>query len=122
MAYTIEWKKSGVQTSFYGNVTGAEILGHNRELHGDERFDSVRFIVGDFLDAQHVSITLEEVREIAALDNVAAQSNPRIKVAIVSISETIDTGGAVYKEDNVDSPWETESFRTMEQALDWVEA
>jgi hypothetical protein len=120
MPYTIEWKTSGIQSRFYGNVIGAEIIDHVKEWHGDERFDSVRFIVVNFLDAQQVSITLDEVREIAALDNVAALSNPRVKVAVVSGSETVDAGGAVYKAGLADSPWKTESFRTVEEALEWV--
>jgi hypothetical protein len=120
MPYTIEWKTSGVQTRFYGGVAGAEIISHSKEIQGDDRFDTIRFIVANFLDAQQVSITLDEVREIATLDSVAALSNPRVKVAVVSSSETVEAGGAIYKAGLADSPWKTESFSTLEEALEWI--
>ena len=120
MPYTIEWKTSGMQTRFYGAVNGAEIIDYVKEWHADDRFDTVRFLVVNFLEAEQISITLDEVREIATLDSVAALSNPRVKVAVVSSSETVEAGNAIYKSGLADSPWKTESFSTLEAALEWV--
>lgn len=121
MPYTIGWEPHGIHSRFSGDVTGKEIIAHSAKLHGDVRFDSVRFIIADFSGTQQLNITLDEVKEIAARDAVAALSNPRVRVAIVSNSETIDAGSAFYKADSASSAWKTDIFRTLEEARRWAE-
>ena len=121
MPYTIGWESHGIHSRFTGDVTGKEIIAHGAKLHGDARFDSVRFIIADFSGTQQLTITLDEVKEIAARDAVAALSNPRVRVAIVSNSETVDVGSALYKSDNANSTWKAEIFRTLEEARRWAE-
>ena len=118
MPFTTTWEERGTLTTFSGDVTGQDIIRATTAIHGDARFDSIRYIIGDFMEGR-LSITLEEVREIAALDNVAALTNPRVKVAIVSNSETVEVGGALYKSD---SEWETEAFASLDDARRWVGA
>ena len=114
MPFTIAWEPSGTYTRFTGEVAGEEIIAHSGELQGDARFDTIRYVIADFLEAE-VSITLDQVREIAAIDAIAARSNPRIRVGIVSGGETMDAGGALYKAEHADSPWIQVSWETTRQ-------
>ena len=121
MPHSISWEENGSRTVFRGHVTGEEIARSSVEIRGNPRFDSMRYQIVDFSNIEGIEITLDEVREIAALDAAAAATNPRMKVAIISDSETVDTGAAAYKADNAESPWETEIFRTLDEARRWVE-
>ena len=82
---------------FTGHVTGKEIKQAGDAMYGHEGFDTIRYQIFDFTDADDFSISLEDMKEIAAIDASAASTNPSIRQAIVSNSETIDAALAIYE-------------------------
>ena len=61
------------------------------------------------------------MKEIAAIDSVAATINSTMRLAIVSNSDTIDTAIALYDANTPGSPWTTEGFRSLSEARAWIE-
>lgn len=122
LPYRITWEPTGAHLFFFGNVTGAEIRAAGDEAYGNERFDASRHLIFDFVEAEQVTMTVDDVRLLAAIDQAAAQTNPRIRQAIVSDSETIDTALSLYGSSAPDLPLESRGFRSLAEARSWLES
>jgi len=120
MPYRVNWENTGCHLFFYGVVTGTEIKDAGDEAYGHEAFDTTRYLIFDFTEAEDVRLTLEEVKALAATDLAAARTNPRIRQAIVSTSETVDIGLAFYVSNAPELPWVTEGFGSLGEARAWL--
>ena len=120
MPYSLKWEERGVHLVFTGHVTGQEIKQAGDAMYGHKGFDAIRYQIFDFTDATDFSISLEDMKEIAAIDASAASTNPKIRQAIVSNSETIDAALAIYGKNQPDLPWITEGLATLEDARSWI--
>jgi hypothetical protein len=85
MAYEFEWSADGVLVTMTGEVDIKELNEANGKLHGDPRFDSMRYQVWDLLAASLGGITRREIEQPSAIDLVAARMNTRVKVALVTV-------------------------------------
>lgn len=121
MPYEIVWETSGVHLIFAGLVTGEQTKEAGNRIYSHADFDSLRYQIFDFTGVEDVKLTVDEMKEMAAIDSVAASTNPRIQLAIVSTSETVMIANAVYAAEYPDLPWETKEFRTLVEARAWVE-
>jgi hypothetical protein len=85
MGYEISWEPpNGVIKRHFGEVIGSEVLAAITKIEGDERFDTLRYVINDFLDCTGLTVSPVEIVEIAAIDNAAAATNPNIRVATSS--------------------------------------
>ena len=119
MPYSIRWKKKKVYCTFTGEVSGKELVGCNMAMYGNPSFDDLRVQVFDMLDVTRITFTLDDVKEVAAYDRVAAKINPRIKCALVSTDKLALELSEVYQDENIASPWEGKSFRSLSEAIAW---
>jgi len=87
---------------FTGHVTGEEIKQAGDAMYCHKGFDAIRYQIFDFTDAS------------------AASTNPNIRQAIVSNSETIDAALAIYENNQPDLSWITEGMATLEEARSWI--
>ncbi len=120
MPYRLNWEAKGVHLEFLAHVTGQEIKEAGDAMYGHEGFDQIRYQIFDFAAAETFTLSIDDMREIAAIDLIAARTNPRIRLAIVSTSETIDTAIAFYDANSPDLPWETQGFRGLPEARAWI--
>lgn len=119
MGYKPSWEKSGVVKHFFGVVTGHDISDSQNDVHGGDRFDSLRFVINDFMDVQAVDMSELDVEYIAALDKAAFLSNPLIRVAIVTTNTIVREMSEQY----VNSPmnvYPTKIFDNMVDAERWA--
>ncbi len=120
MPYNIYWKNKGVRWKFSGAVTSKETLQSNMDIYGDPRFDSLRYQIADFREVERITFNEMDMKKIAYLDQAAAKSNPRIKVAIVSPVETIRAMMEVYAKYSMANPWQTKLFDSIDEAEAWL--
>jgi len=119
MGYEIIWEPRGVVKRFFGEVTSDDMLKSVADSEGDSRFDELRFVINDFLDITAVSSSHHDVEEIAAIDSIAAVTNPRIKVAIVTTSPVVKEMAEGY----INSPlnhYPTKIFQTLAEGRQWI--
>ncbi len=119
MGYEIIWEPRGVVKRFFCEVTSQDMLQSVAETEGDSRFDELRFVINDFLEITGLSSSHHDVEEVAAIDSIAAITNPRIKVAIVTTSPVVKEMGEGY----INSPlnhYPTKIFQTLEDARNWI--
>ncbi len=121
MAYEVIWEPSGAYKKFAGHVNDEELRLSVSRLHGDRRFDDLRYVINDFLAVESYDVTEENVMYIAAIDGAAARSNPNIRVALV-VTEAQGTQLALRY---AGSPWtvyQTRIFHSAEEARAWAAA
>ena len=119
MSYEIVWEPRGVVKRFFGQLTSNDMMLSVAETEGDARFDDLRFVINDFLGVSDVMSSHRDVEEIAAIDSIAAMTNPRIRVAIVTTLPIVVEMAEGY----INSPlnkYPTKMFQTLEDARTWI--
>jgi hypothetical protein len=119
MPYQLDWEEKGIYWKYYGSVTGKEVVEASTSIYSDPRFDTLKYKLVDFLDAENIDIEQEQVALIAYQHRSAQRSNPYIKNAIVVSAE----GGGLAKKfasffDN--SFWEVKVFHDLDEANKWL--
>jgi hypothetical protein len=84
MPYSTKWEPSGVLWTFYGEVTGDEILRANREIYGDPRFHRLTWQLVDLTGVERFDVTEDDMATIAVHDRAAARDKPHIRVAVAA--------------------------------------
>lgn len=120
MAYENIWEKNGVYRKYSNNVTGEDIRQAMEEVHGHRLFDSIHYVINDFLDIKECNLSTTEVVAFAALDRAAALTNPNINIAIVATEKTIQTLATLYGDLISRSPYSSEVFINLEEARNWA--
>jgi hypothetical protein len=121
LGYELHWEDRGVVKRYFGHVSSEELLAPVIATEADERFDRLRFVINDFLQAKSVAFTQSDIDTIAAHDMGAALTNPHIKVAVVAAQpEVIDLVRRYMKAAALAYP--TSIFSTMAEARAWVAA
>jgi hypothetical protein len=114
------WEQpNGLLKRHFGQVTGSEVLEANCKAEEDARFDTLRYVINDFLDCTGVSVSPNEIEEIAAIDHGAATSNPNIRVAIVATHPDVLAASTAYVTDPL-CAFATRIFNSMDDARSWL--
>lgn len=121
MAYQVFWEESGAYKRFAGHVSDDELARSVSGIHGDRRFDDLRYVINDFLGVESFDVTAENVTYIAAIDGAAARSNPHIRIALVVAHPEATDLAMRY----IASPWTvypTRIFPSLDEARAWLGA
>ena len=126
MSYSNEWLDRGLYRTYSGTITPEEIREALNDMYSDERFDSLDFIISDYLHIDGVDIDedtiLRKVTENSYLNYAASKSNADMKLAIVAQDETIRTLANFYDSVSAETQttWKTKIFHSIEDAEDWA--
>lgn len=121
MGYELIWEPRGVLKRFYGQVTDGDISGSVARVHGDRRFDTLRYVINDFRDGTGHEVPLHAVEEIAAIDDAAAISNPHIRVALVAATPDFIELANQYAGSTL-KIYPTRVFSSLDEARSWLGA
>jgi hypothetical protein len=116
------WAGRSLHRRFYGLVLAGEILSSNDAIYGDARFDELRFIYADFMDAEDVLVDTAQLKRLAALDHAASLSNARVKLAIIVAASHLQELARIYKQHNSRGGWSVEVFSSRAAAATWMGA
>lgn len=119
MSYLHQWNNRGLYRRFFGRISGDEILESNLKLQGDPRFDSINYIVNDFLRISDFDIDSGDIKRISAIDKAAALSNSKIKIANVVKSDSLLAMVNTYIELMKASGYQYMTFDNFEAAEIW---
>lgn len=118
MAYEINWVNGGVITRWLGCCNSKEIIQFLHELHGDPRFDEVRFSVHDYLKCDEIVFSQNDMDIVGSLDKVGAISNPKLRIAIIAEKPELVEMVGNYKRLEL-SPYEIKLFSNAGDAEMW---
>lgn len=117
MPYKLHWTSNCVEWTYYGSLTGAEIIESNNEIYGDSRFDDLHYQIVDLSNVESFGVSETNMKHMAHLDRAAARSNPHIKVAVIAPKGPVLEIADTYARHNTESPWQTAIFDTREEAI-----
>ena len=120
MPYENIWEKDGVYRKYTQCITGIDIINAMGEVHGHELFDSISYVINDFLDVSEMELTPVEIKTLAAIDKAAALSNPNIKIALVASKPTIQAMAEMYGDFMSESPYISQVFTDLNEAKKWI--
>lgn len=120
MSHQLIWETKGLYRLFGTKVSGMEVFDSNLSIHGDERFDQIKYIINDFSHVSEFDVSNMEVLKIATVDDVASISNATLKIAIVASLESLLPWVYMYCDYMQDSPYECRHFYSLDAAQHWV--
>ena len=120
MPYEMKREPRGFYTRFWGNLTGADMLGNIEDVCRDERFELHRYHILDFSEATDFSATEREMLINCGVLIGAAFVNHQVLVAAVVTNEkvraTLDQLHALGA-----SPFVAKIFPTVAEARKWIQ-
>ena len=118
MPYVNTWEPGGVYRKFNGLVSSKDFVTSIKSVLGDHRFDTLKYVVIDYLDASEFEFTLFDRMLVRALRIGAFHTNSRIKIAIVTSSETIRQSVQESIDKN-ETMFQTAVFSSIKEANVW---
>jgi len=120
MNYEIIWESpQGVVKRHFGHLTGNDVQAAITKIEADPRFDSLRYVINDFLGCTGVTVSTPEIEEIAAIDRSAAIINPNISIAMVATLSEVIAAANAYANDTL-TVYPTRVFCSMASARAWL--
>ena len=119
MPYQVMWEPRGVYTRYWGNVTGADMLGDIEDVCRDERFELHRYHILDFSEATDFVATEREMLVNCGVLIGAAFVNHQVLVAAVVTNEKVRAALDRLHGLGV-SPFVAKIFPTVAEARKWI--
>lgn len=124
MAYKFIWNKNNVLCVFSGNIDFNEITKANSIWHGDARFDNIKYLICNLLEANVTTTSVDDIAEMSATDFASSFSSSNIKTALVAQEKhTIAIFEHYIKRTKgFGSTWEFRIFNNIDDAVKWGES
>jgi len=120
MPYRIRWEGHGVYRRFFGVITLAEFREANKEMRSDVRYEGIRYIISDYLEAQPApEIAEQDLRAYAERERLHFYDSPDTVQAIVATDPKNVTFARYYESLGV-SPYRLADFATVADARWWI--
>lgn len=116
MSVEIEWNGHYVYKKYTGNVTPQELKMKDAKVLSDIRFASLSYIISDFLAANHIDFSTDEIITHSKLHGIPSIYNPQLKVILVADKPSIRKKLVLYIENMQTAEWEIKLFKTLEEA------
>jgi len=118
--FEIVWRQpNGLIKRHFNHVTGREVLDANVLAEADARFDNLHYVINDFLGCTRLTVSPEDIEEIAAIDSAAWGSNPNIRIAIAATHPEVLAAADLYANHQL-STFAIRLFSSMDDACAWL--
>ncbi len=122
MPYINDWSHSGLHRTFFGCVTGEEILQANLILQKDQRFILANYVINDFSQVTEYSISLSDAEILAKADGVIADVKGPLNIAIIVASEKQRLLAQAYLDLMDGSVYSCRIFDNISDSYEWLES
>ena len=110
----------GIEIIASGFVTGEEIIKAHQEIYHTQNLERQKYQLIDRTECTEYNVSTEEVKQIAAIDNAAAKSNPDIVIAIIAPTDIQFGMSRVWQVHVEESKLLTQIFRDRISAENWI--
>ena len=119
--FHIEANDSGVVTTLTGIVQGTEIHDLNETFMAHPSFVRWRYQIWDFSEAEKLEASVDQLRDFAIQDTMAARINPRQKIAIIPRRASQSGLDRVFHiMEGVWGAYESKTFTQIDAAREWA--
>ena len=119
MPHNLSWEQDGVYWKYYGNVSGKEIVETSTSIYGDQRFDTLKYKLVDFLGVDSIEMDDDELALVAYQHRSVERSNPYVKTAIVMQPSGIKLANK-FASFFSESFWDVRVFDNIDEANKWL--
>lgn len=120
MPYRLRWEGHGVYRRFFGVVSAAEFLQAYEEMTCDLRYEGIRYIISDYLDARPgPDLTERDLKAFAELERLRFYDSPDTVQAMVATDPKTLAYVRYYESLRV-SPYCMGTFATVADARQWI--
>jgi hypothetical protein len=122
MPYEISWEPLGVLFRFWGVVSPEDIIASNQEVYASPLFPAMKYQIVDYSLVEKLDVSSTTVRTVANSDRRVAETNPDVKVAIITSAPFIRGLSNVYAATHEvrGGSWTTKIFEREEDARTWA--
>ena len=120
MSLSIHWQDKGVVDRQQGHLKLEDVLESVGLVHGDERFDDLRYQIIDLTGMTTFDFQDDDAHMVAALDRVSARTNPYQKIAIVVTQPAFIPLAQAYVSSISPAFAEARHFTELNEALAWA--
>ena len=113
------WLNDLLITRYFGEVTGAQLTEASLEKSGDPRLDDIKFIIGDWTNAETKSFTPADIDCLVAVLKPISSICPSAKTAvIVRPDKSGNALASYYKLLCQTLTWQVNIFHTVNEAFE----
>lgn len=120
MAYVNHWEERGIYRKYSGKLHGDEILEAVQKVEADSRFDTIRYVINDYLDITDIDIKLTNIKIVAAIDSAATLTNPNIILAQVTTNPEVEDVITNYLKAAPKNSYPSKNFTHLDKAREWI--
>ena len=120
MSYQTIREPQGIYQKFWGDVVSPELYESVKVIQDDPDFDSLRYIIKDYLEVGLFDVGVKTVLEGVALSVIGKQINPDIVVAIVTTNPEIIDANNSAQSYHFDA-YPRKVFPTLADARAWAD-
>jgi len=111
---------SGVVFVCTGVVTADEFTRANEEIYSEESLDHLQYQLIDFTTTEHLEVSLEEIRDFAAVDMTAASQSQSQIIAVAGSDDLTFGISRMWQAFASDSNIRSGVFRSVPDAERWI--
>ena len=120
MPYTLHWDGQGLVKKLTGFVSADEHVESTDASTSHPKFEEAKYIINDFSDISGHDVDRVAMEFIASIRLGASIKKSNLRVIYVSPNESIRSFVDELTIHPFDGSWETRSFKTMDEAQDWL--
>lgn len=120
MPYRLRWEGHGVYRRFYGLITREEFRDAYEEMCSDVRYEDIRYIISDYLEARpDPNLTERDLTAQAEFERLRFYDSPDTVQAMVGTDPKIVAYIRYYESLGI-SPHCLADFATVAEARHWI--
>ena len=122
MPYNLNWEPFGVVFRFSDVVSDEDIIASNEDVYASPLFPAMKYQIVDFSMIEKFDVSSATIRAIANSDRKAAETNPDVKVAVITSGPFMRGMSNMYTlaHEAGGGSWTTEIFEREEDARAWA--
>jgi len=121
MPSKITIEPEGVVVTLFGIVRGGEIYVLNEKLMAEPAFAQWRYQIWDFSDTDQFEASVDQLRDFAIQDTMAARINPKQRIAIIPRRASQSGLDRVFHVmEGVWGAYESKTFTAIDDARAWA--
>ncbi len=122
MPYEISWEPLGVVLRASGVLLDEDSIAANEELHASPLLPVMKYLIIDFSLIEKFDLSSERVRITADRDRIAAETNPDMKIAVITSTAFVRGMANMYAtyHELKGGSWTSKIFECEEDARAWA--
>ena len=122
MPYELSWEPLGVVQRYSGVVSDEDLFAVTDQVNASSLFPDMKYQIVDFSVIENLDVSSAAVRAVADSDRKAAETNPDVKVAIITSAPFMRGMSNMYRlsHEGMGGSWTTEIFERQEDARAWA--